>query len=375
MKHILCALMEPNEYLLKHLYEFGRKNGWQIERCGREVPEQWSGDGIISDYLEPEDFRRIRNFAAIPTVSRLLPPRNNIRTVRPDTSLIASMIVDYFADKGFTRFVSIAPKIYHEDIDGKPRDILEALRREVEKRNFSFELCIWNPPDDPEANHYERKMRVLRSFFRRQPKPFALVLSMSPALSVAYRVLFDLKIRIPEEAAVLNNTDDWSATENAIIPTSYIGGEYQELAYRLAELLKRMMNGEHLPETPVYVTPSSIVERRSTDTLAVSDIRLAKAVSFYLQNYMNLVGVEDAARVAGISRVFLARLFQQQFGKTPRRVLQEIRYNQIRHLLDTTDLSLTEIANRTGYGSAMALSLAFKREYGVLPGLYRTSRR
>ena len=117
------------------------------------------------------------------------------------------------------------------------------------------------------------------------------------------------------------------------------------------------------------------MERRSTDTLAVSDIRLAKAVSFYLQNYMNLVGVEDAARVAGISRVFLARLFQQQFGKTPRRFLQEIRYNQIRHLLDTTDLSLTEIANRTGYGSAMALSLAFKREYGVLPGLYRTSRR
>ena len=27
MKHILCALMEPNEYLLKHLYEFERMDG------------------------------------------------------------------------------------------------------------------------------------------------------------------------------------------------------------------------------------------------------------------------------------------------------------------------------------------------------------
>ena len=135
------------------------------------------------------------------------------------------------------------------------------------------------------------------------------------------------------------------------------------------------MAGEVLPETPVYATPSGIVSRRSTDTLAVSDIRLAKAVSFFLQNYMNLIGVEDAAHAAGVSRMMLTRLFRQQFGKSPRRFLQEIRYNQISHLLDTTDLPLSEIARRTGYGSDMALSLAFKREFGMVPGTYRASRR
>lgn len=375
MKNILCALMEPNEYLLKYIYEFGRKNKWQIELCGKTVPEDWSGDGIISDYLELEDFAPIKNFASTPVVSRLLPPRGNIRTVRPDTNQIASMIVNYFADKGFTRFASVTFKFFHEDIDGKPRDVLEALRREVKARNFSFDLCIWNAENDHEDRNYEKRVCILHDFFHALPKPFALILSASKVLPIIYRVLFDMKLRIPEEVAILSNTDDWLVTENAIVPTSYIGGEFQELGNKLTELLKRMMDGEKLPEVPVYVTPSGIISRRSSDTLAVSDIRLAKAVSFYLQNYMNLIGVEDAARAAGISRVFLARLFQQRFGKSPRRFLQEIRYNQICHLLDTTALPLSEIAYRTGYGSDMALSLAFKREYGILPGTYRRERR
>ena len=136
-----------------------------------------------------------------------------------------------------------------------------------------------------------------------------------------------------------------------------------------------MMDGEAVPETPIYATPSSIISRRSTDTLAVADIRLAKAVGFFLQNYMNFISVEDAVRVANVSRGLLTRLFQRQFGKSPRRFLQEIRMNQIRHLLDGTELPLAEVARQTGYGSDMALSLAFKRETGITPGRYRESRR
>ena len=178
-----------------------------------------------------------------------------------------------------------------------------------------------------------------------------------------------------KEVSVLCNTDDWNVTENAMVPTSYVSGEFPVLGRKLPELLDRMMAGEKIPEEPIYVTPSLIISRRSTDSLAVTDIRLARAVGFFLQNYMNLIGVEDAARVAGVSRGMLIRLFQQHFGKGPRRFLQEIRMNQIRYLLDGTELPLSEIAHRTGYGSDMALSLAFKRETGMAPGAYRMLRR
>ncbi len=373
MKNVLCALMEPNEYLLKRIHEFGREHDWQIERCGRAVPRGWAGDGIISDYLELDDFAPLDRFERIPTVSRLLPPRGNIRTIRPDTVKIAGMIADYFTGKGFSRFATVAGKIFQEDIDGVPRDVLKALECELQSRGFRLECLLWEK-ESPDGD-YRKQQRKLRSFFRKLEKPFALILPSSANLPLVYRTAEAMKLRVPEEMALLSNTDDWSVTENAFVPTSYISGEFPMLGGMLAELLDRMMRQERLPEAPVFMTPSSIVSRRSTDTLAVSDIRLAKAVSFFLQNYMNLISVEDAAREAGISHNLLIRLFRQQFGKSPLRFLQETRFNQIRHLLDSTVLSLGEIASKTGYGSDMALSLAFKRETGGTPGAYRESRR
>ena len=134
--------MEPNEELLKRIYEYGRKHDWQIERCGRQVPDRWSGDGIISDYLELPDFAPIERFQSTPAVSRLLPPRGNIRTIRPDTMRIAEMIVDYFMNKGFTRFATAVPRILQEDLDGKPRDVLEAVRRVLESRGLHPHVIV-----------------------------------------------------------------------------------------------------------------------------------------------------------------------------------------------------------------------------------------
>ena len=166
MKHILCALMEPNEEILRPIYEYGREHNWQIERCGRQIPGHWSGDGIISDYLELPDFAAVMDFKSTPTVSRLLPPRENIRTIRPDTQQIAGMIVDYFMDKGFTKFATAASKIFPEDIDGKPRDVLMAVQHELESRELQLFSCLWEgwlPRAD--WNDYHKRRKLLRRFF------------------------------------------------------------------------------------------------------------------------------------------------------------------------------------------------------------------
>ena len=44
-------------------------------------------------------------------------------------------------------------------------------------------------------------------------------------------------------------------------------------------------------------------------------------------------------------------------------------------LLERTDATLEEIAERTGYGSEAAFSTAFKREMGVAPGATAASER
>lgn len=374
MKHVLCALREPNELLLNHIYEFGRQHGWSEESCGERIPRRWFGDGVISDYLTRKELAVIDRFERTPVVSRILLPRRNIRTVRPDTERIASMIADYFIDKGFSRFVTTPPNVPAAMLDGKPRHIQTALKLALAERNFTLIQPKFSFDSELQKD-YRCGWRKLREFFGSVERPFALILPSPRRLSLIYRILDDLDLRVPEEVAVLVNTDNPMITENAAVPTSYISGEFGELGSKMVELLERMMKGEAVPERMVYSTSAGVVTRRSTDTLAVADLRLARAVSFFLQNYMNLIGVEDAAGIAGVSRGMLIRLFRSHFGKTPGRFLMEIRLNQIRHLLDSTELTLSEIARRCGYGSDMALSLAFRRETGMAPGEYRSSRR
>jgi AraC family transcriptional regulator of adaptative response/methylated-DNA-[protein]-cysteine methyltransferase len=76
--------------------------------------------------------------------------------------------------------------------------------------------------------------------------------------------------------------------------------------------------------------------------------------------------VELAARV-GVSVRHLNRLLMQQVGASPLAIAQTRRLYSAKRLLDTTDLSLTEIAFAAGYGSVRRFNSAFKASYKKSP--------
>jgi len=78
-----------------------------------------------------------------------------------------------------------------------------------------------------------------------------------------------------------------------------------------------------------------------------------------------------AAR-AGVSRATLARRFTALVGEPPMTHLTNRRLSLAADLLRGTDATIASVARRVGYGSAFALSTAFRRVYGVSPQRYRT---
>jgi AraC-like DNA-binding protein len=81
--------------------------------------------------------------------------------------------------------------------------------------------------------------------------------------------------------------------------------------------------------------------------------------------------LQSLARAVGISRSLLAARFRTVTGDSPMRHLASVRLNQAADYLATSDLSIESIASRTGYASNASLSKAFKREFGISPGMYR----
>lgn len=77
-----------------------------------------------------------------------------------------------------------------------------------------------------------------------------------------------------------------------------------------------------------------------------------------------------AART-GVSRAALARRFTELVGEPPMGYLTGWRLALAADLLRAPDSTLEAVARRVGYGSAFALSTAFKRVRGVSPQEYR----
>jgi len=77
--------------------------------------------------------------------------------------------------------------------------------------------------------------------------------------------------------------------------------------------------------------------------------------------------LNDLSKIAACPPKTLLRRFKVAFGTTPIQVYRHIRLTNARQLVESTSLSMSEIALRSGYESAAALSRAFRLRFGVSP--------
>jgi AraC-like DNA-binding protein len=81
----------------------------------------------------------------------------------------------------------------------------------------------------------------------------------------------------------------------------------------------------------------------------------------------------DLAGQAAMSRTAFANRFRCLVGEPPMSYLQQWRMTLACTALRSTEAPLSEIAERVGYLSGTAFSIAFKRSLGVSPGRYRAA--
>jgi YesN/AraC family two-component response regulator len=80
----------------------------------------------------------------------------------------------------------------------------------------------------------------------------------------------------------------------------------------------------------------------------------------------------DLAASLSINERYLTRCFHDETGLTPFAYLARYRIRRAQELLDTTALSVTAIAQMTGFADASHFSRTFQREVGMAPRAYRS---
>lgn len=104
---------------------------------------------------------------------------------------------------------------------------------------------------------------------------------------------------------------------------------------------------------------------------ASADPRLSPALSAMHADAAHPWTVPELAAVSGLSRAAFARSFQQALGQAPMQYLTDWRMTLARDHLRTGELTLAQIAARTGYASPYAFAAAFRRHHGQPPGQWR----
>ncbi len=126
------------------------------------------------------------------------------------------------------------------------------------------------------------------------------------------------------------------------------------------EILASRLNEFSTRDTVKSMTISPADRQRLEQARAVLDREFADPPS--LIALAHRVGLNDCK---------LKRGFREAFGMTVFGYVRQLRMEEARRLIESTDLSITEVALAVGHYSFGHFSAAFKRSFGVVPSRYR----
>ena len=353
----------------------------QHERWSIFLPEQerggrpplwlgrWNGDGIIARIETDETAAALRK-TKLPVVdvsaARHLP---DIPWVETDDGAIVELGVKHLLDRGFRNLAYCGDPGFNWS--NWRRDKFRLL---VESAGVAASVFDSLSRNDPKYSWNREKQRLAK-WLKGLPRPIGIFACYDIQAQKLLEVCRELSIAVPEEIAVLGVDNDRLLCELADPPLSSITCNTQRTGFEAAGLLDRMMNGERVDPAPVLVAPLGIQTRQSTDILAIDDPDVAMALRFIREHALEGIHVADVVRQVPLSRRVLESRFKKILGRSPHEELTRLKLDRIKELLSETDLSLSEIAKRTGFEHDEYMCVFFRKAVDIPPGQYRQTQR
>ena len=99
--------------------------------------------------------------------------------------------------------------------------------------------------------------------------------------------------------------------------------------------------------------------------------RMAQISAIIHKDFQSNLTLSELASRVHLSAPYLSKFIEKQFGMTFLNYLQRVRLNHATNELLKTDNTIETISANAGFPNSYAFVQAFKKEYGLLPSLYR----
>lgn len=345
-----------------------RKPGWRIAYFDRERREladlvgTWQGDGIICTVVD----QRFHDAAAgrkIPVVNVAgLLDESEIVSVLSDDHAIGRLGAEHLLDRGFTNFAFVRRR----DGTRYSQDRGEGFRSRIEEAGWKVARIHLA------ANHSDGDLIAKLTSL---PRPLGILASLDRIGAMVLEACWKADLKVPEEIAVVGAGNHRQLCELCSPTLSSVEVDMERRGYEAAELLDRLLEGEAPPAEPLRIPPAHVVERRSTDVFAFNDADVVAALRFIRENSDRTIKVRDVVAATSISRRSLEGRFNSLIGRTLHDEIWRAHFDLAMRLLSSSDLSLQEVAERSGFRTASALVNLFRQRLGMTPKEFRVANR
>lgn len=354
--------------ILKGIADYAERADWDI-RLGVPTPDfirqmlRWRPDGFI---IDPDLMEYIPAVALVKGPKVIVPDiwnAPNCPGVSMDNEAIGRMAAEYFHARGFNTFAYCG---HQRTWSGQ---------RYVGYQNYLSEYQIRSECIDADAVVSEEIDPVFLRWLRDIPKPMAVLAGNDYYGHRLALFCHYAGIRVPEQVAIVgvDNDDVFAAVSRPTL--SSVDIPWGRMGTAAAEMLEGMIGGAAAPLQPLLLPPTGIVTRQSSDFFAITDPDVKLALQFIAGNAVRKIDVDDVVNATTVSRRALERKFQEFLKRSPLDIIRKTRLLQACRLLVHSDHSISQVAQRSGFGSTAKLYLSFQAEFSMGPLTYRQAYR
>jgi LacI family transcriptional regulator len=328
---------------------------------------EWRPHGIIAHVFDAEFARRVMALGAPLVNTTCTLPRFSAPLVDVDHLHAGCLAAEHFLERGYKSFGYFGSR--WTDFS---RQREEGFRTALAKAGFTvssyYAEYLPRPPLDSSWKNVDR---LVREWLLALAKPAAILASNDvPARHLA-EICRVLQVRVPEHVALLGIDNDELECLLCHPPLSSVVNPAEQIGYEAARLLNRLMAGRQPPQRAIYIRPTRVVARQSTDIIAVADPDVSAATAFIRDHAAENISVANVVYALSLARRRLERRFQELLGRTVLQEIQRVRIERVKHLLAETDLPMSEIARRSGFSTPQRLAVVFRQTTAESPTAYR----
>lgn len=328
----------------------------------------WRGDGVIAALNTEEENQCAKSFGQpVVNISGAILD-SSVPQVVIDNRLVGELAADHLLGRGLKHFA-----YYGLEGVGFSEQRFEGFQSRLAGVGFDCIEFLSTPMFRLKSEKWHSQQIELSEWLQQLPKPIGMFAVSDYRSMHVLSVSREINLNCPQQLALIGVDNEEVICRFQEPELSSVARDDRLEGYRAAELLDQLLRGEKTTQR-ITIPPLEVIERESTNYLAIEDERIGRALDFISNSISESFGIETIARHVGVSRRWLESRFRKELGKSPYQYVLHQRLEYARRILSSDrQAKIHQVARQAGFGSAKQFSVVFQTRYGMTPRDYRNS--